>query len=126
MIDLHYAPTPNGWKISIMLEELGLPYRVIPVNIRAGEQFHPEFLAISPNNRIPAIVDHAPADGGEPLAVFESGAILLYLAEKTGQFLSRNGIAGFQRHPFGSRQIRRGNNAGPLGQLGKRFIGAFE
>ena len=64
MIDLHYAPTPNGWKISIMLEELGLPYQVVPVNIRAGEQFRPEFLAISPNNRIPAIVDHAPADGG--------------------------------------------------------------
>ena len=63
MIDLHYAPTPNGWKISIMLEELGLPYQVIPVNIRAGEQFRPEFLAISPNNRIPAIVDHAPAEG---------------------------------------------------------------
>ena len=62
MIDLHYAPTPNGWKISIMLEELGLPYRVIPVNIRAGEQFRPEFLAISPNNRIPAIVDHEPPD----------------------------------------------------------------
>jgi Glutathione S-transferase, N-terminal domain len=63
MIDLHYAPTPNGWKISIMLEELGLPYTVIPVNIRAGEQFRPEFLAINPNNRIPAIVDHAPVEG---------------------------------------------------------------
>jgi GST-like protein len=71
MIDLHYAPTPNGWKISIMLEELGLPYRVLPVNIRAGEQFRPEFLAISPNNRIPAIVDRAPGDGGEPFSVFE-------------------------------------------------------
>jgi glutathione S-transferase len=66
MIDLHYAPTPNGWKISIMLEELGLPYRVIPVNIRAGEQFRPEFLAISPNNRIPSIVDHEPADDDYP------------------------------------------------------------
>jgi GST-like protein len=87
MIDLHYAPTPNGWKISIMLEECGLPYRVIPVDIRKGDQFKPEFLAISPNNRIPAIVDHAPADGGEPFAVFETGAILLYLAEKTGQLL---------------------------------------
>ena len=87
MIDLHYAPTPNGWKISIMLEELGLPYTVIPVNIRAGEQFKPEFLAISPNNRIPAIVDHAPADGGGPFSVFETGAILIYLAEKTGRFL---------------------------------------
>ena len=87
MIDLHYAPTPNGWKISIMLEELGLPYRVIPVNIRAGEQFKPEFLAISPNNRIPAIVDHAPADGGGPFSVFETGAILIYLADKAGRFL---------------------------------------
>ena len=87
MIDLHYAPTPNGWKISIMLEELGLPYKVIPVNIRAGEQFRPEFLAISPNNRIPAIVDHAPSDGGEPFSVFETGAILIYLADKTGRFL---------------------------------------
>jgi GSH-dependent disulfide-bond oxidoreductase len=88
MIDLHCAPTPNGWKISIMLEELGIPYNVIPVNIRAGEQFRPEFLAISPNNRIPAIVDHEPADGGEPFSVFETGAILIYLAEKTGRFLT--------------------------------------
>ena len=90
MIDLHYAPTPNGWKISIMLEELGLPYKVIPVNIRAGEQFLSEFLAISPNNRIPAIVDHAPDDGGEPFSVFETGAILIYLAEKTGRFLPKD------------------------------------
>ncbi|MCA3571533.1 glutathione S-transferase N-terminal domain-containing protein, partial [Bradyrhizobium sp.] len=89
MIDLHYAPTPNGWKISIMLEELGLPYTVIPVNIRAGEQFRAEFLAISPNNRIPAIVDHEPSDGGGPFSVFETGAILIYLADKTGRFLPR-------------------------------------
>lgn len=87
MIELLTAPTPNGWKISIMLEECGLPYRARWVNISQGEQFAPEFLAISPNNRIPAIVDHAPADGGEPLPIFETGAILLYLAEKTGQFL---------------------------------------
>src|SRR5437868_13112262 len=84
MIDLHYAPTPNGWKISIMLEELGLPYRVIPVDIRAGEQFRPEFLAISPNNRIPAIGDHAPAAGGGPSSVLVAGAILSCLAEKSG------------------------------------------
>jgi GST-like protein len=89
MIDLQYAPTPNGWKISIMLEELGLPYRVVPVNIRAGEQFRPEFLAISPNNRIPAIVDHAPPDGGGPFSVFETGAILIYLADKTGRLLPK-------------------------------------
>ena len=87
MIELHYAPTPNGWKISILLEELGLPYQVVPINIRAGEQFKPEFLAISPNNRIPAIVDRAPADGGAPFAVFETGAILIYLADKTGRLL---------------------------------------
>jgi GST-like protein len=89
MIDLYYWPTPNGWKVSIMLEETGLPYRLVPVNIGRGEQFRPEFLAISPNNRMPAIVDPAPfvEDGGGPIAVFESGAILLYLAEKSGQFL---------------------------------------
>lgn len=87
MIDLHYWPTPNGWKVSIMLEETGLPYRLVPVNIGRGEQFKPEFLAISPNNRMPAIVDHDPPGGGEPVSVFESGAILVYLGEKTGQFL---------------------------------------
>jgi len=87
MIDLHYWPTPNGHKITLFLEEAGLPYRLLPVNIGAGDQFKPEFLAISPNNRMPAIVDHAPADGGAPIPVFESGAILVYLAEKTGRFL---------------------------------------
>ncbi|MFZ3359729.1 MAG: glutathione binding-like protein [Xanthobacteraceae bacterium] len=87
MIDLYYWTTPNGHKITIFLEETGLPYRIIPVNISKGDQFKPEFLAIAPNNRIPAIVDRAPADGGKPISVFESGAILLYLAEKTGKFL---------------------------------------
>lgn len=87
MIDLHYWPTPNGWKVTIFLEEAGLPYRVVPVDIMHGQQFEPAFLKISPNNRMPAIVDHAPADGGEPVSVFESGAILVYLAEKTGRFL---------------------------------------
>ena len=87
MIDLHYAATPNGWKISIMLEECGLAYRVVPVNLGKGEQFASDFLAISPNNRIPAIVDHAPVGGGAPVSVFETGAILIYLAEKTGKFL---------------------------------------
>ncbi|TNE38376.1 MAG: thiol:disulfide oxidoreductase [Alphaproteobacteria bacterium] len=90
MIDLYYWPTPNGWKISIALEEMGLDYRVKPVNIGKGEQFEPAFLAISPNNRMPAIVDHAPADGGEAISVFETGAILLYLAEKSGKFLPKN------------------------------------
>jgi GST-like protein len=87
MIDLYYWPTPNGHKITMFLEEAGLDYRIRPVDIGAGEQFEPEFLAISPNNRMPAIVDQAPADGGEPVSVFESGTILLYLAEKTGKFL---------------------------------------
>ena len=87
MIDLYYWTTPNGHKITMFLEESGLPYRIVPVHIGRGEQFKPDFLRISPNNRMPAIVDHAPADGGEPLAVFESGAILLYLADKIGRFI---------------------------------------
>lgn len=87
MIDLYYWTTPNGHKITICLEEMGLEYRIQPINIGQGDQFDPEFLKHSPNNRIPAIVDHEPADGGEPVSVFESGAILVYLAEKTGQFM---------------------------------------
>lgn len=87
MIDLYYWPTPNGHKVTLMLEETGLPYRIQPVNIGAGDQFTPAFLAISPNNKMPALVDHQPTDGGAPQSVFESGAILLYLAEKTGRFL---------------------------------------
>ena len=90
MIDVHYWPTPNGFKITIMLEECGLPYKIVPVNIGTGEQFKPEFLKISPNNRMPAIVDRDPAGGGAPIAVFESGAILQYLAEKTGKFLPKD------------------------------------
>jgi GST-like protein len=90
MIDLYYWTTPNGHKISLFLEEAGLPYNVHPINISQGEQFQPHFLRIAPNNRIPAIVDHEPADGGEPLSLFESGAILLYLAEKTGKFLPKD------------------------------------
>jgi GST-like protein len=91
MIDLYYWPTPNGWKVSIMLEECGLAYRAIPVDIGGGDQFKPEFLRISPNNRMPAIVDHEPPGGGNPLPLFESGAILEYLADKTGRFLPRSG-----------------------------------
>jgi GST-like protein len=87
MIDLHYWTTPNGHKITLFLEEADLAYRLLPVNIGRGEQFQPDFLRIAPNNRIPAIVDHAPADGGEPLALFESGAILLYLADKLQRFI---------------------------------------
>ena len=90
MIDLYYWTTPNGHKITLFLEESGLPYRIIPVNISKGEQFAPDFLRISPNNRMPAIIDRDPADSGEAVTVFESGAILLYLAEKTGRFLPTN------------------------------------
>lgn len=87
MLDLYYWPTPNGHKITLLLEELGLEYRILPVNIGRGEQFAPDFLRISPNNRIPALIDHHPEDGGEAIALFESGAILLYLAQKTQQLL---------------------------------------
>jgi GSH-dependent disulfide-bond oxidoreductase len=87
MIDLYYWTTPNGHKVTMFLEEAGLSYKIMPVNIGAGDQFKPDFLAISPNNRMPAIVDHEPKDKGAPISVFESGAILLYLAEKTGRFI---------------------------------------
>jgi len=87
MIDVYFSATPNGLKMKLFLEETGLPHRLIPVSLSKGEQFKPEFLAVSPNNKIPAIVDHEPRDGGEPLSLFESGAILLYLAEKTGQLI---------------------------------------
>ena len=95
MIDLHTWPTPNGFKVSIMLEESGLPYTVIPVDISKGDQFEPDFLKISPNNKMPAIVDHDGPDGG-PYALFESGAILMYLAEKTGRFMP-SAVAGRYR-----------------------------
>jgi GST-like protein len=90
MIDLYYWPTPNGMKMTLFLEEAGLPYRPFPVNIGKGEQFQPDFLAISPNNKIPAIIDHAPVGGGAPVTLFESGAILLYLAEKIGRFIPKD------------------------------------
>ena len=90
MIDLYYWTTPNGHKITLFLEEAAMPYRLHGIDISKGEQFAPDFLAISPNNRIPAIVDHAPVDGGKPVSVFESGAILLYLAGKTGQFIPKD------------------------------------
>jgi len=89
MIDVHYWTTPNGHKITIFLEEAGLEYKIIPVNIGKGEQFKADFLAVSPNNRIPAIVDHDPPDGGKPISIFESGAILFYLANKTDKFIAK-------------------------------------
>jgi GST-like protein len=90
MIELYYWPTPNGYKITIFLEEVNLPYKIVPVNITQGEQFSPEFLRISPNNKMPAIIDNEPTDGGSPLSIFESGAILLYLADKQQKFISSN------------------------------------
>ena len=86
MIDLHYWPTPNGKKVTILLEECGVPYQMIPCNIAKGDQFTDAFLKISPNNRMPALVDHEPVGGGEPIAVYESGSMMMYIAEKTGQF----------------------------------------
>ena len=93
MIDLFFWTTPNGYKPLLFLEEAAEPYTIRPVNISKGEQFEPEFLMISPNNRIPAIIDHAPAEGDKPITIFESGAILQYLAEKTGKFMPRD-VAG--------------------------------
>ena len=87
MVDLHYWPTPNGKKVTILLEELAVPYRVVPVHIGRGDQFRPEFLKMNPNHRMPVLVDNDPSDGGAPIGIFESGAIMLYLAEKLGRFL---------------------------------------
>jgi len=95
MIDLYYAPTPNGWKITIMLEECSIPYSVIPVDLGKGDQFKPDFLKISPNNRMPAIVDHEGPSGNE-ISIFESGAILMYLGEKSGKFLPKNTLQRFR------------------------------
>ena len=90
MIDFYYWTTPNGHKLTMFLEESGVDYNIKPINISKGEQFAPDFLKIAPNNRIPAIVDHAPVGGGEPICIFESGAILLYLADKTKQFIPQD------------------------------------
>ena len=92
MIDIHYWPTPNGKKVTILLEELGVPYKIVPVRIGVGDQFNEDFLKISPNNRMPAMVDHAPKGGGAPISVFESGAIMMYLAEKEGRFWPQDDI----------------------------------
>ncbi|RCW75606.1 glutathione binding-like protein [Pseudorhodoferax soli] len=97
MIELHYWPTPNGWTCSIMLEECGLPYRMVPVNIGRGEQFTPEFVAlINPHHKMPAIIDPQPLGGGEPMQISEAGAILVYLAGKTGRFLPTDSLARLQ------------------------------
>jgi GSH-dependent disulfide-bond oxidoreductase len=115
MIDLYYWPTPNGWKVTIFLEETGTPYRVVPVNIGKGEQFTPEFLKISPNNRMPAIVDPDGPDG-KPISLFESGAILIYLGEKVGQFWPREPRARYEVLQWLMFQMA---NVGPMfGQAG--------
>jgi GSH-dependent disulfide-bond oxidoreductase len=124
MIDLHFWPTPNGKKVTILLEECGLPYRIVPCRIGQGDQFSDEFLRISPNNRMPAIVDHAPADGGAPIAVFESGAIMIYLAEKAGRFYPQELRA---RHEVNQWVMWQMANQGPkTGECGhfRRFGGS--
>jgi GST-like protein len=118
MIDLYYWTTPNGHKITMFLEETGLKYKPIPVNINKGEQFKAEFLAISPNNRIPALVDHEPAAGGKPVAVFESGAMLVYLAEKTGKFLPKKGRARYDVMQWLFWQM---GNLGPMSGQNNHF-----
>ncbi|WP_166263469.1 glutathione S-transferase family protein [Marinobacter caseinilyticus] len=117
MIDFYYWPTPNGWKVSIMLEECGLNYRMIPVNIGRGEQFSPEFLAISPNNRMPAIVDHDV--DGTPLPIFESGAILLHLAEKTGRFRPSDARGRKEMYEWLFWQV---GNLGPMAGQVSHFV----
>jgi GST-like protein len=113
MIDFYYWPTPNGWKVAIMLEECGLAYRMIPVNIGKGEQFDPAFLNISPNHRMPAIVDHGVE--GDPVSVFESGAILLYLADKTGRFIPKDPLGRKEAMEWLFWQV--GNQGPAAGQL---------
>ena len=117
MIDFYYWPTPNGWKVSILLEELGLPYETKITNISKGDQFTPEFLAISPNNRMPAIVDHDVQ--GDPVSIFESGAIMWYLAEKTGRFMPAD--------PLGRKEVMewlfwQTGNQGPMGGQHSHFF----
>ena len=110
MIDLHYWPTPNGKKVTILLEESGLEYRIVSCNIGQGDQFKDQFLQVSPNNRMPAMVDQHPADGGEPIALFESGAIMIYLAEKAGEFYPQDLRA---RHDVNQWLIWQMANQGP-------------
>ncbi|ELX09686.1 glutathione S-transferase [Janthinobacterium sp. HH01] len=124
MIDLYYAATPNGLKMTMYMEEAGLDYRLIRVNIGKGEQFAPEYLRISPNNKIPALVDHAPADGGGPLSMFESGAMLQYLADKTGFGLPRDPRARLEALQWLTWQVA---GLGPMaGQIGHFNIYAPE
>ena len=116
MLKLHYWPTPNGKKVTILLEELGLPYEIVPLNIGRGDQFSDEFLKLNPNHRMPVLVDDAPRDGGEPIAIFESGAIMMYLAEKAGRFWPQEPRAKYQVAQWVIWQMA---NQGPkLGECG--------
>ncbi len=117
MIDFYYWPTPNGWKVSILLEELGVPYKTIPVNIGQGDQFKPEFLAISPNHRMPAIVDHDVE--GEPVPIFESGAIMFYLAEKHGRFMPSDPLGRKEALEWLFWQV---GNLGPMAGQYSHFV----
>jgi GST-like protein len=121
MIDFYYWPTPNGWKVSIMLEECGIGYRMIPLNISKGEQFAPDFLAISPNNRMPAIVDDDPPSeyAGEPVKIFESGAILLHLARKTGKFMATDPVGEKETLEWLFWQV---GNLGPMAGQISHFV----
>jgi len=101
MLDVHVWPTPNGKKVTILLEELGLGYKIVPCNIGRGDQFKPDFLKINPNHRMPVLVDHAPKGGGAPISVFESGAIMMYLAEKEGRFFPQDTRGNIRGHPMG-------------------------
>ena len=116
MIDIHYWPTPNGKKVTILLEECGLPYRLVPCRIGQGDQFKAEFLAISPNNRMPAMVDHEPTGGGEPIAIFESGAIMMYIAEKAGRFYPSDLRSRWEVNQWVIWQM--GNQGPKTGELG--------
>jgi GST-like protein len=120
MIDLYYWTTPNGHKITMFLEESGLPYKVHPINISKGEQFKPKFLSISPNNRIPAIVDQSPLDGGGAMSIFESGAILIYLAEKSGKFLPSDQRGRFEALQWLMWQM---GGLGPMAGQNHHFAG---
>ena len=119
MIELYFAPTPNGWKITIMLEECGLPYQVKLINIGAGEQFEADFLAISPNAKMPAIIDHQPLHGEAPFSLFESGSILLYLAEKSGQFIPQDKAGHYRVQQWLFWQMA---NLGPMGGQVSHFL----
>ena len=116
MIDLHYWPTPNGKKVTILLEECGVPYKIVPCNIQRGDQFTPEFLVMNPNHRMPVMVDHDPKGGGAPISVFESGAIMMYIAEKVGRFWPQDVRSKYEVNQWVMWQMA---NQGPkLGECG--------